>query len=442
MSIWGGFVWFAYVLGVTGLSLDDLDTYIEKGMATAHMPSLSAAVIHNSTVLWKKAYGMADPFTNRKATVDTPYLLASISKTVTATTLMQLYDQGLFDLDDDINTYLNKYPKAGFEVVNPHFPNDQITFRLLMTHTSSISDDGMNNMPDNYVYTRGKDSPVALRDFLYSYFNKKGRYYSKQNFKRHQPGSYWEYCNVGAALAGYMVEALTSEDFAVRSTEHVLKPLGFHVPTFSNWHLDPMNQSTLAFPTAWNKRKNTHQKYCQYTFPDYPDGNLRATASDIALHLSAFIQFGQTSNGRVLNQSTVVEMRKKVNITTRGETLPRTQALFWYYEKVGGRDVLGHEGGEQGVATVAFFNPDTNVGVVMLVNSDWEQSAKFDQTYYAMEAKLFETFETHLFESGEISVNPEVYRDASTSDLPAYQALRRSRRRSRKVSKNGDLCDY
>ncbi len=60
-------------------------------------------------------------------------VIASISKTITATAVMQLWEQGLFELDDDVNDYLP------FNVRNPNHPDVPITFRMLLTHTSSIN---------------------------------------------------------------------------------------------------------------------------------------------------------------------------------------------------------------------------------------------------------------------------------------------------------------
>jgi len=67
------------------------------------------------------------------------YRIASISKVIVAICIMQLYDEGLVDLDEDISKYL------GFDVRNPGFPNDKITLRMIMTQTSSITDNGSSD---------------------------------------------------------------------------------------------------------------------------------------------------------------------------------------------------------------------------------------------------------------------------------------------------------
>ena len=109
---------------------NDLDEVIRASMASAHIPSMAALVQRNGTLLFSRAYGYANPFSNpvlNASVSETPYTMASVSKTVMASTLMLLFDKGLFSLDEDVNAYLRRYVKAGFEVRNPHFPEQART---------------------------------------------------------------------------------------------------------------------------------------------------------------------------------------------------------------------------------------------------------------------------------------------------------------------------
>jgi len=99
---------------------DDLvfDRMITVLMKVGNIPSISASIIKDDNVVWSNGYGLYDIEHDKEASENTIYAVASISKTVTATALMQLYDQDLFDLDDDINDYLN------FSIRNPNDPED------------------------------------------------------------------------------------------------------------------------------------------------------------------------------------------------------------------------------------------------------------------------------------------------------------------------------
>jgi len=84
----------------------DFDESILSLMKSGHMPSISMGIVKNNSLAWSKSYGYSNRLRKEKATNTTIYLAGSISKTVTGVALMQLYEQGLFDLDDDVNDYL------------------------------------------------------------------------------------------------------------------------------------------------------------------------------------------------------------------------------------------------------------------------------------------------------------------------------------------------
>ena len=133
-----------------------LDRRIAELMAEAHIAGLGVAVTRGEHIKWTKGYGLANVKTGLRVGADTPFMLASISKTVTCTGVMQAVEDGLLDLDTDINTYLP------WPVHNPHHSHDAITMRMLLTHTSSMKDDW--HVFDKF-YVPG-DSKVALGAFL------------------------------------------------------------------------------------------------------------------------------------------------------------------------------------------------------------------------------------------------------------------------------------
>lgn len=421
---------------------DGLDNFITEQMKKSHMPSLSAVVIKGEDIVWSNAYGNADSFTEPPVAAsvkDTSYLLASISKTVMGVTLMQLYEQGLFDLDDDVNDYLKNVVSNRFLVKNPKHSKKKITFRMLLTHTSSISDGHYNSLSYKAVYTRGKDSPTSLKSFLWNYLHPQGKFYRSKNYRRNKPGTKYEYSNIGAALAGYMVEVLTNTDFADYSHTNVFEPLGMDEST-TNWHLEPLDQSKLAMPSEW--KKNKLKKYCHYTFPDYPNGGMRSSAWDLALFLKEFMQDG----GQLLSKSTVQEMMKLQ--TSLPGAKRKNQGIIWYYKKLGGKKLIGHSGAEMGAATEMFFDPKTKVGVILLMNGEWEQS-KFEAAVKAIELRLFRDFAKSFLSDPNIDDAADVSTLATdTRGQHVKYANRPNRRLSRKQkaetgkANNNDLCRF
>lgn len=182
---------------------DALDEFIMEKMKSGNIGGLSASVLKKDKVIWSNAYGVLTPeqSNSEKCNNETIFMLASISKTTMSVALMQLYEKKLFKLDDDINNYLD------FTIINPFYPNDKITIEMLLTHTSSISDDGYLSNVD--LYYRKGDSNTPLSLFLFDYLSSLGKHYNQStNFHNSKPGTYFSYSNVGATLAAYLVETI------------------------------------------------------------------------------------------------------------------------------------------------------------------------------------------------------------------------------------------
>jgi len=97
-------------------------------------PGMSVCFLKDGNVYWKNHYGFANIATSDPINDQTAYTVASISKTIMITATMQLYEQGFFELDDDIGDHIP------FHVRNHNYPNTPITIKQLMTHTGSIAD--------------------------------------------------------------------------------------------------------------------------------------------------------------------------------------------------------------------------------------------------------------------------------------------------------------
>ena len=113
---------------------DELIEFIDNIMLTNQIPCIAAAIVKNDLIIWDHYFGDANLDQNIPVSDDTMFSLASVSKTVTVTALMQLWENGFFDMDDDIDQYLP------FNVNHPDYPFIPITFKMLVTHTSGIKD--------------------------------------------------------------------------------------------------------------------------------------------------------------------------------------------------------------------------------------------------------------------------------------------------------------
>ncbi|RPI93664.1 MAG: class A beta-lactamase-related serine hydrolase [Chloroflexi bacterium] len=334
----------------------DLDAAIIQEMQTAKVPGVAMLIIRDGQIELAKGYGLADPETGRAVTPDTLFTIASISKTMTATALMTLYEREEFNLDDDINQYLP------FEVRNPNFPDVPITFRMLLTHTSSIQDSNVYNQ----YYTLEQtpvlpDSPIALGDYLKDYLSSEGKLYNaKDNFLEDTPGTKYEYSNTGFGLVGYLVERISGMPFSEYCRQAVFEPLGME---HTAWYFKDVDTDMMAVPYGYDNLRRQLKRFGFYGYPTYPDGALKTSVNEFARFLAVFINEGKTLEDKVFLQPETVREMLTLH-TFPGMSENESVGLAWHFD---GND-YNHSGGDPGIGTLAYFNPDTDQGAILFSN--------------------------------------------------------------------------
>jgi CubicO group peptidase (beta-lactamase class C family) len=327
----------------------ELDSFIVATMESYHIPGIAAAAIGGGAIVWTGAYGYANIEEDIPVADTTLFMLASISKTFTGLALMQLWEAGLFGLDDDINPYMP------IDVINPFFSEDVITFRMLLSHVSSLKD----NWAVMYSTYVAGDTPIPLDQYVEDYFTPTGIYYDTfGNFNNWRPASHWQYCNHNFVLIGYLVQTISGTPFDQYCNDSVFAQLGMNE---TSWFLAGLDTSNVAMP--YNYAGGIYEPIGQFGYADYPAGTLRTSSIQLARHLIAMLQNGQIDGVRVLDSETVDTM-----LTIQYPDLYGSQGLVWFHNHLGGRWVWRHGGGDQGVSTMASFCPSDNSGVVVLAN--------------------------------------------------------------------------
>jgi CubicO group peptidase (beta-lactamase class C family) len=330
------------------INFNDIDDYILNDMEINHIPGLSASIVINDTVMWKNSYGFANIEENKKVENETLFKIGSVSKTVTATALMQLYEQDYFELYDPINDYLP------FDVIHPMHPTKDITFHNLLTHSSGIADNW------NYLFHFVGDAPIPFQFFLEEYLVPDGEYYDEiNNFHTWEPGSNWAYTNIGVALVGFLVEFISQESFTEYCENHLFDLLDMDE---SGWYLRDLNTSNIAMPYHWNG--NEHEPYGHIGWVDVPAGDLRTSPSQLVNFLTMYIQNGSYNSKEILNSETVDLILSP--------QLPFNEdlGLIWWKSIIDGRTVWGHGGSDYGARAQMHFEPKTKIGVVVFINGE------------------------------------------------------------------------
>lgn len=363
----------------------ELDHYLLKKMEKAGRIGMQAAYISNGELTWVGSYGVKTFQTNDRVNDSTLFMTASISKPVTALALMKLYDQGKLNLDDDINDYLP------FEVRNPNFPDAEITFRMLLSHVSSIRDH-WPILEIDYTIDHGGDSPVSLEDFLRSYLVEGGTYYNpEKNFYAAAPGTQEKYSNVGFDLIGYLVGRISGQPFNEYMREKVFLPLKMNN---TYWFLSEIPHDNIATPHNM-PYKETDFKGTQilkhFGYPGYPSGQLRTTVRDYAQYLKMMVNEGMVEGKSFLSKQTIDEF-----LTVQYPEADKWQALSWNYNEFENfvYNIImprrpSHTGLDPGMNSVVSFDPIEKTGVLIISNSPTTTFWSEKIIYLDMVRKLF-----------------------------------------------------
>jgi CubicO group peptidase (beta-lactamase class C family) len=334
-----------------------LDTAIERRMEEAGIAGLGAAIIVDRKVAWMKGYGFADKERSVPFTSQTIMNIGSISKTFTGVALMRAVQEGKLSLDEDINRYLP------FEVVNPSFPDERITLRQLATHTSTITD-RWSVYERTYHY--GGDSPESLGDFLRNYFATDGQDYSKDNFLDARPGTRREYSNIGAGLAGYIVELAAGEKLDAYTKRHIFEPLKMDDTGWFLSEVDPARYSKLYVAQG-----GITIPIPLYGGTTYPDGGVRTSVADLSKFFIALLNDGEYEGARILDKSTAREMlRFEFTESNKPDNISlqeKNSGIFW--QSMFNVTRMGHGGSDPGIKTEMIADLSRQVGVVLFINT-------------------------------------------------------------------------
>ena len=347
-----------------------IDTTIERKMNELKIVGIGAAVIIDKKLAWTKGYGYADKENKIPFTPSTIMNIASISKTFTGVCIMKAVEDGKVSLDEDINTYLP------FKVMNPNFPNEKITLRHLTTHTSGLADRYPFYTDSTYFY--GGAKPEALGEFLKNYFLPGGKYYSNDNFLKSKPGTYRDYSNIGAGLAGYIVELRTGKKLNEYAKQHIFKPLQM---SNTGWFLADINIDHHA--KLYKKQGDSIQLIPLYEGTTYPDGGVRTSVNELSKFFICLLNNGEYDKTRILKKKTLDEMlRFQFNESNKPENVKLDKlnsGIFWATKM--GATRIGHNGSDPGVRTFMLSDLTKEIGVVLFFNtslSEKEEGKFFD----------------------------------------------------------------
>jgi D-alanyl-D-alanine carboxypeptidase len=309
-----------------------VDAVVQKAMETRQLPGASIAVVKDGAVVLAKGYGFSDVEKSVKATEQTVYQLASVTKPFTAMATLLLVEDGRLSLDGKITEILPGLPAAWAPV----------TVRHLLSHTSGIKSYtdvfGEKKVPDSQVFTSGeilalvKDAPLQFT-----------------------PGQRYTYCNTGYYLLGMIVEKASGKPYATFLADRIFKPLGMTSTSLDDY--------ADARPVRARGYGMTNGKItpAEHTHPTQPfsAGALVSNVVDLAKWDAAL------AARKLLKPASYDAMWTPMRLN---DGKPSTYALGWAVDPYRTRPRQSHGGGISGFSTYVARFPDDKVTVIALVN--------------------------------------------------------------------------
>ena len=325
-------------------ALDVLSAWIDSQRAYSGLPGVSLSVVHDQELVWAAGFGWADVERRIPATPDTRYRIASITKTFTATAILQLRDAGRLQLDDPLTKHL-----PWFALPSKHADAPPITIRHLLTHTAGLPREAAFPYWTDFVFPTAE----GLREGL-----------TRQESVL-ATETQWKYSNLGLALAGDVVQAVSGESYADYVQRHVLDPLGMSATSVRTPDLtDP----SLARPYG-RRMPDGSRGPAPHVDTAAIGAAANMTTSVVDLARFAMLQLSDSPAGgtQILRGSTLREMQRIHWLE------PDWQAgwgLGFRLQRVGGKTSFGHGGSLPGYRTQLRIWPADKLAVIAMTNAD------------------------------------------------------------------------
>ncbi len=326
----------------------ELEPEIRRTMIEGKIPSATIALVAGDRIIWTAAYGESNLWARTPATPSTVYLIGSTFKTMSSVALLQLMEQGRFKLDDRVNDYL-----TDFKIQNED-PNQAVTFRHLLTHTSGLP-------PDFGPYpVWGETAPPLLEEYL------------KRSLKLSTPPlQKVVYSNMAYALIGYLVEKLSGVPYKQYIHEHIFKPLEMESTDFMP---RPDMEERLAIPYVPDEKTGRLAPAVRLKASVWPAGIVYGTVLNQANWLIANLNGGVFKGRRIISEQTLEQMFTRQYDKFKGpvEGLWGNEeagfGLTWWVAERNGDRYFAHSGSVPGYTAFLLGNRTQKLGVAILTN--------------------------------------------------------------------------
>jgi CubicO group peptidase (beta-lactamase class C family) len=326
--------------------------YIEDAISNNNIPGLSIAIVNRESILWAHAFGLASKKDGTRLSPETVFSLQSVSKAITATAVLFAVQEGLVSLDTPITSYLPDFK------VNSRFekePQRKMTLRHLLSHRAGFT----HEAPIGNNYQTDFES---FEQHIKSISN---------TWLRAPVGEAYFYSNLGIDLAGYILQERAGMPFAEYVKTRLFTPL-------------EMQQSSFDWQVINNQKNRAigHSKDFQDIPLEYamiPSGACYTNVLDMANFLRFHLNRGRYKDQLLLEEEYLQEMYR---IPALNQTIG--YALGIEIIELDEQRWFRHGGGGFGFLTGIQWQPDLDIGLVILTNSSDHKNIHWKIAEYIM----------------------------------------------------------
>lgn len=344
----------------SGLKVADIQKTIEDyaEQNKSDYACFAAAVFDRDGILYADGFGDADPSSGRKADASTVYEWGSVSKTMIWVSAMQLYEQGKLDLEADVRGYL---PDGFFQHLRY---DDKITMLNLMNHSGGWGENTWS------IQTPNAGEIVSLHDALRN----------SEPYQLYRPGELSSYSNWGAALAGYVIECVSGEDYCDYVHKHILEPLGMEQTSVNPTHSD--NEWVKTQRETLECYQNAGDSWVpvgkQLTYINlYPAGAVTGSITDMARYGQAFL----AEKCPLFEKQETFDLLLTQSAVLSGTDIGYCYHGFWSTDYKNTK-TYGHDGGTNGCSSVFQFDPVSGIGVAAMTSGGGAALEKMTELIY------------------------------------------------------------
>lgn len=316
-----------------------IEAVLMDTMQEYQVPGCALGVAQDGQIVYSQGFGVSEIDTDKSITVQSVFHLASVSKTVTATGIMQLVSEGKIDLDAPVIDYL-----PYFSLENE--PADNITVRQLLSHTAGFPD-----VEDWMADFASSDSDEEALERQVRSMSGRERLFA--------PGEDWSYSSAGFNVLGDIIAKVSGQNYEEYVQEHVFTPLGM---TLTTSLVNEVDQELLVSPhTKDDEEQIGVNDVYPYSRMHGPSNNLYSNVEEMLHYAMMHLNRGELDGVRILPESAYDDMWSIASDQ-------RDYALGWWISEHGSHRVVNHGGLDFGFNAYLGLIPEESIGLLLACN--------------------------------------------------------------------------